>query len=175
MASGAALEEHARRHLASVLNKIPMFQDVTLAQAERLLGISRLRETAAGEVLCAEGSPPSEMYVLLTGELSVVRDGAEVAALKPVVPVGEMGVVTGDARTASIVSKVPSRFLAIRKAEFDLLLRHEMDLGFTIYRSLARTLSDRVASTTAQFEQLQRENSNLKRQLAQRETDTESR
>lgn len=175
MVSGAGMEEHARRHLASLLNKIPMFQDVTLAQAERLLGISRLREAAAGEVLCAEGTPPNEMYVLLSGELSVVRDGAEVAALKPIVPVGEMGVVTGEVRTASIVSKVSSRFLAIRKIEFDSLLRHEMDLGFTIYRSLARTLSERVASTTVHLEHLQRENSNLKRQLAQRETDTESR
>jgi len=162
------MNESAKQQLVAILNKIPMFSKIGFAEAEHVLSICHPREYGAGETLCKEGTPPLEMYILLTGELSVVKEQVEIATLKPVVPVGEMGVVTGEMRTASILTKVPSRLLVIRRVEFDALIRRNIDLGFLIFKNLAKTLSHRLASTSVELEHLRQENVQLKQQLVER-------
>ena len=146
-----------------------MFHDITLTQAERVLNSCKSRSLAAGELLCEEGSSPLEMYILLIGELSVMKNNVEIATIKPVTTVGEMGVVTGETRTASLAAKVPSRLLVIRKIELDSIMRRDIDLGLTIFKNFATTLSKRLAETNTQLDRLRKENEQLKRQIAESE------
>jgi CRP-like cAMP-binding protein len=163
------MNETTKQQLVAILNKIPMFHGIEFNEAEHVLKICHPREYGAGETLCAEGTPPLEMYILLAGEMSVVREHVEITTLKPVVPVGEMGIVTGEVRTASILTKVPSRVFVIRKVELDAMIRHNIDLGFLIFKNLARTLSQRLATASAELEHLRQENAQLKQQLVERE------
>jgi CRP-like cAMP-binding protein len=115
------------------------------------------------------------MYVLLTGALSVMRNKVEIATISPVTTVGEMGVVTGEVRTASLVAKASSRLLVIRKIELDSMMRRDIDLGLTIFKNFATTLSQRLATTNVQLDRLRKENEQLKQQIAEYEKKTRER
>jgi len=62
-----------------------------------------VESTSAGEVLIEEGSPPGRMLVLVSGSLTVERDGVPIARIDtPGAVFGEMSVVLGKPATATL-------------------------------------------------------------------------
>ena len=73
-----------------------------------------------GEVICAEGDPSSDMFIILKGSVRVMRNDAngyprELAVLKAPTMIGQMGLVDGSARSASClaVGKVGSLSISL--------------------------------------------------------------
>ena len=56
-----------------------------------------------------EGDRPGELYILTEGLLKVTFKGKEVNKILPISTVGEMGVFTGEPRSATITSVTPVR------------------------------------------------------------------
>ena len=96
-----------------------------------------LRRYRAGELVIREGAKAREAYVVRAGKLLVVRrDGHRERSVSVVLPggiVGEMGLLSGRPRTATVKAVVDSELFTIDDREFDLLLhshpkfRHEME------------------------------------------------
>ena len=62
-----------------------------------------VESTSAGEMLIEEGSPPGRMLVLVSGSLTVERDGVPIARIDtPGAVFGEMSVVLGKPATATL-------------------------------------------------------------------------
>ena len=76
------------------------------------------------------------MYLLLSGRLSVKTRKVDLGEIRPVGVVGEMGVVTGQPRCATIVASEDSQLLAIRKTTLDMLLKKDADIGMQVYKNL---------------------------------------
>lgn len=74
-----------------------------------------------GEVLFSEGDEAKTMYAVVSGELSVHVKGTEVETVGEGGIVGEMGLVNGQPRTATVVAKTASSVVAVDEQEF---LRH---------------------------------------------------
>ncbi|MEC7984674.1 MAG: cyclic nucleotide-binding domain-containing protein [Myxococcota bacterium] len=73
-----------------------------------------------GEVICAEGDPSSDMFIILKGSVRVMRNDTEgrpreLAVLKAPTMIGQMGLVDGSARSASClaVGKVGSLSISL--------------------------------------------------------------
>lgn len=81
-----------------------------------LLSLSHKRHAAAGEVICREGEPGAEFYVISKGEVRVCVDGLdgekEVARLGHGQFFGEMAVLNGDKRTATCTAATDSELVA---------------------------------------------------------------
>ena len=96
-----------------------------------------LRRYRAGEVVIREGAKAREAYVVRSGRLLVVRrSGHQDHFVSEVLPgdiVGEMGLLSGLPRTATVKASEDSELFTIDDREFDLLLRshpkfrHEME------------------------------------------------
>jgi CRP/FNR family transcriptional regulator, cyclic AMP receptor protein len=72
-------------------------------------------EFDAGDVIMAEGSPSSSVWVLVSGGLSISKGGAEVTTVtRPGSVIGEISVLLESAPTATVTASVPSR---LREAE----------------------------------------------------------
>lgn len=76
-----------------------------------------------GQELFREGDAGSSLYLIDAGELEVIRGGSRVAILTPGDTVGEMAVVTGAPRTATIRALEPTRLFYIPKPAFDNLVQ----------------------------------------------------
>jgi zinc transporter ZupT len=84
---------------------------------------ARVVKLKAGQELFHEGDAGSSLYLIDEGELEVIRGGVRVAILTPGESVGEMAVVTGAPRTATIRALEDSRLFFIPKPAFDQLVQ----------------------------------------------------
>ncbi len=74
------------------------------------------REFAAGEILCNEGDTPDGLFCLLAGEISVWKEGVEIGSVTNQGEIlGEMSMITGRPRSATIQAKTDSEVLHVRR------------------------------------------------------------
>jgi CRP-like cAMP-binding protein len=93
------------------------------------------------------------MYMLITGRVRVFDprpDGGEkiVADLEPGSVFGEMALVTGRARTASVVAISDVEVLRLDFAALERVRRRFPYTGAKLFRNLAAILADRLRRTT---------------------------
>lgn len=131
--------------LVNVLGKIPVFKGLNPLQVKKVLALCVHKAVEKNENICKVGTPSDEMYVLLTGQLGIyTAEGVRVATTLPVTTVGEMGVLTGEPRSASVVVSSPSNIFTISKVRFDLLLREEHQMRAIIYKNIIDVLAGKL-------------------------------
>ena len=133
--------------LVEVLSKIPLFTGLSLPQVRRILNVCARRTHEPEERLCIGGNPSDEMYIVISGELAIVtEEGVRVATIHPVTTVGEMGVITGQPRSATVEVIKQSVVLVIQKRHFDALMRAEESTKAKIYKNVIEILSEKLVS-----------------------------
>ena len=83
---------------------MPIFDGFTDDEVERIKNAGTFVTLPADWSPIWEKTPADKAYILLSGEVSVRRDGEEIARLGPGEIIGEVGIVNHTLRTASIVS-----------------------------------------------------------------------
>src|SRR5688500_16775410 len=85
-----------------------LFKSLDQDGREKLLDSCDVRRFAAGEVIMKQGEPGEEMYLILTGTVSVETEAAagmvQLAELGRGACVGEVSVLTGCGRTATVTA-----------------------------------------------------------------------
>jgi len=98
-----------------------------------------------GDVVMEQGTEGDELYVLLVGEAKVVTDWRTpeetvIARIEPIDILGEMALLTGQPRSATVVATETSRFLTLtREGLNQVLLEHP-----TVCMSLLRAAYMRI-------------------------------
>jgi len=129
----------------AAIRRIPLFQGLKPDQAVTLLRACDRQSVPARKVLCEFGAPSNEMFIILSGQFSVrTKDGVQVALINPIAPVGEMGMFTGETRSATVTAKEDATMLVLGRAHLDALLRRNPDIELAIARNLIRTLAQRI-------------------------------
>src|SRR5439155_6047752 len=95
-----------------------------------------------GETVVHEGMLGGAFFVIVQGEARVVRRGRSVATLRPGDFFGEVSLLDGGPRTASVIAATPLRAIRIAKPGFDRLLRREPAVAVTMLATLARRLRE---------------------------------
>ena len=130
-----------------VIQKLELFKGLAAEQIQRLLPICRFKDFDTGDEVYAAGSQSREMLILLTGGINVVGNTGELLAeITPGASVGEMGVFTGEPRSADIVAAEKSRGIAITKAELGKLLEVNPELYIRVLKNLVAILSSRLVN-----------------------------
>lgn len=120
----------------------PLDADTTAALADQLERVS----LPAGALLLRQGDPGDAVYFVVSGRLRVftIRDDGHDVRLGEVGPgesVGEMALVSGDRRMASVRAETSCELLRLSKAGYDLLVaRAPQALGM-----FARVMAERLA------------------------------
>jgi CheY-like chemotaxis protein len=158
------------RLLVQVLRKIPLFTGLSPSQVKKILSLCVHRDCEPGAQICRSGSASDEMYVLLSGELAVVtREGLKVAVILPVTTVGEMGVITGHQRSATVEATKPSNVFAIHKAQFDHALRDDLPMQVQVYRNIIDVLAAKLVNDNIRVRDYQLEKSQFEGRIARLE------
>ncbi|MEE3259574.1 MAG: cyclic nucleotide-binding domain-containing protein [Candidatus Latescibacterota bacterium] len=134
------------QRLAKIVEKIHLFRDLEIKEIESLLRICTYRSFEVGEQIYKRNDPSTEMLILLSGRLSVRSEaGDALAHIEPGAPVGEMGVFTGETRSAGIIAMEPSNALTIDKANLYQVLEANKAMHFKVLQNLIHVLSRRLA------------------------------
>lgn len=95
-----------------------------------------------GRVLTKQGDFGREAFVLVEGSVQVEIDGTEVAQLGPGQQFGELALLDGGVRTATVTATSPSTLIVIDQRSFHSLLDEVPGLARRILASLAATIRD---------------------------------
>ena len=148
-----------QQHLMTkILQKIHVFQGLTVEQAALLIQICRSRAFEANTQIYEVGEPSVDMLVLVQGKLRVLtRKGQELAVIEPGSITGEMGVFTGQPRTATIVAGERSMALVIDKSALKNLMDREPLIKSQVLENVVELLADRLATASDEIARLQAE------------------
>jgi CRP-like cAMP-binding protein len=132
---------------AALIAQFPLFQGLTLNGAQMLLDRGEVKEFSAGEMIVEEGDNPTVVLLLLTGamQIFVERRGRDliIGNAEPGTLLGELGVLCGIPRSASVRATAKSAALQWSAAMFRTLLLQNLFLSERIFRESLRTVIEK--------------------------------
>lgn len=132
-------------------DKIDRLEDVGLLagcsrrQLRAIARISEVIEVPAATVLARAGTPGEEFFLILDGSARVEVSARKRSRLAPGQYFGEMSLLDGGPRSASVTAETPLRLLVIKRRDFTTLLKEAPELT----QSLLATLSQRLRQAEA--------------------------
>jgi len=138
--------------LVHFLKNVKLFAELSPDSLVKLGSCLKTAEFPVAEVIVREGAPGVSMYIVKSGIVEVRKKdpvtGIDflVAQLSEGAAVGEMSLLTGKPRTATVTTVAPTTVFTLTRADFrNLLTQHpEISLG------LARILAERLEDATKQ-------------------------
>jgi small-conductance mechanosensitive channel/CRP-like cAMP-binding protein len=122
----------ARAEAAATLRAHPIFGFLSVGQVEALVRKSPVLLFARDERIIEQGAAGESMFLIVRGNVDVQivhnQTTSVVAALGPGDCIGEMSVLTGDARTATVVARSEVEAVEICRASFASLVRENPDV-----------------------------------------------
>lgn len=127
---------------------IPLFASLPSDEAGNLARLLQVVELGPTELLFQEGDAGNSFYIVLDGEMEIVKalgtvDERLLAVRGPGSYVGEMSLLEHDGlRMASVRARSRLRALQMTRQEFDQLLHRQPGVALAMVRELSRRLSD---------------------------------
>jgi CRP-like cAMP-binding protein/Zn-dependent protease len=128
------LQTKWRIEASELIDAIPMFEDIPVEALNDLAGRVRLRSIAVGQPVFRQGDRPDAFYVVRSGLLEVVEEEGESSAERQIRTLargesfGELGLVSGAPRAATIRATEDAQVFEIDKGTFDHLLADMVDV-----------------------------------------------
>jgi CRP-like cAMP-binding protein len=141
-----------------LLARVPLFSELSREELERISRVSVARSFPAGVRVFHEGDHSDACYLVRKGDLRVTRehpDGRAIAlaTLGPGDIFGELAMLDGEARSASVETLSDSELLALPAADVRRLLADHPDISVKLIAALTRRLretNERVARQSFQ-------------------------
>ncbi|MEQ8709191.1 MAG: SulP family inorganic anion transporter [Rhodospirillales bacterium] len=148
-------------HKVLAPEELDLFLALDRPALDLVTGYLHRQSYSAGDRLIVEGDRSDAIYILASGQASVLKtlpDGRAVrlATYLPGVVLGEMGVLGDTARTADIVIDSPAVCYRLTATDFEAICRDNPATALALVRGLSRELSKRLAATSATLRELER-------------------
>ena len=146
------------------LQQIPVLRSLEKEHLQTLLDMSEIREFRPGEQILEEGHYDKWIFYLITGKAKIVKDDKELAIIRRTGDVfGEMGVIDGSARSASVFAVDKTVCLCTDMSQIETLYGDsKFAFRYTVFRGFAQILANRLRMTTEELLNLREELARMK-------------
>lgn len=124
----------------NVLAEVPLLAGLGRRHLRKVAGAGRIARFHDGMAIVRAGEPGDTFYVVIDGEVSVSRRGRKTVTLGFGSFFGELALLLGGKRSATVTTKGPVLCLAITRARFRKLLRDEPTIAIGILEEVAKRL-----------------------------------
>jgi cAMP-binding proteins - catabolite gene activator and regulatory subunit of cAMP-dependent protein kinases len=100
-----------------LIKRIPLFAQCSKAELARVAAIADEVHMPEGKALTREGEPGLEFFVLVDGTVAVQQGERKINELSDGDFFGEVSVIAGTPRTATVTTTAPSRLLVVTDRE----------------------------------------------------------
>ncbi len=142
--------------VSKILQQVPIFKSLSIESIDFIVERLKFKTFEADHTICKIGDPGDEMYIIITGGVDIViysddgKQGQVVASLGSGDYFGEMALLTGETRSASVITTQKSEMFVLHKKDFDVIL----DKYPTISLSLGKIVSQRLRDTLKKATQM---------------------
>jgi phosphoenolpyruvate synthase/pyruvate phosphate dikinase len=123
-----------------VLTAVPLFAGLSDDDVDRIAALCKARRFAPGDVVIREGSGGASFYVIDSGEATVTIRGDEVASLGPGDHFGEIALIDGGQRLATVTATTDLVCHGLTYWEFRPLVQENGALAWKLLQTMARML-----------------------------------
>jgi len=124
-----------------VIGQINFFKDFSTKEVGDVLKAGSWVKAEPGERIITEGDDDLYLYILLKGQVSVLKSGNVLAMLHPGDSFGEIGALARSPRTAHVVAKDQVFCLRFEPAQID---RMDTGLQLKFVKKILYTMADRL-------------------------------
>ena len=107
---------------AELLRSVPLFTGMTDTAIESVGGLAHEVTFASGEELVRQGDEGDSFLVIVEGRAGVVQNGDTLRELGPGDYLGEIALIDGGPRTATVTAIDPVRALIVERSDFRRLI-----------------------------------------------------
>ncbi len=130
-----------------MLGRIPLFANVPARQVRKIASLGSLARYEAKTPIVTAGDPGEAFYVILSGRAKIQRGrGRAVAEIGPGSYFGEMALIDGARRSATIVAETETTCLMLTRKRFAKVLRGEPSVALALLGTLAARVRELEAS-----------------------------
>jgi len=124
------------------LRQCPLFAELSRDELQELAKNTEDLEVDAGKVLCREGEPAQEFFVIIEGEAEATKDGEALRTMGPGDFFGEIGLIEDIPRTATVTAATSVRLFVLTGQSFRSVVEAQPEVENKVLRTLARRLAD---------------------------------
>ena len=139
----------AKEH-AAALKSMALCRALSPAELDAIAAIVEMREVAAGKELFREGAPGDGLFLVVEGEIDIVKRGPRgersLARLGPGGVLGEMSLITNEPRAATGRAVVDSRVLHVPVDRFRKRLEGGSTAALRMVAAIAEVLARRLGT-----------------------------
>lgn len=143
-----------------ILEKTRLFAGFSREVLEEIAKISLYLTVLKDKVIFKEGSEADGLYVIITGEVSLIstedNEEHEVNVLKKFESIGEMTLISKSVHSVRAIAKEESLIMLIRRSDFEKRLIHDPALAKIIYKNIALVTAERLKVASSELIQLKR-------------------
>jgi CRP/FNR family cyclic AMP-dependent transcriptional regulator len=130
------------RRDVDMLGGVPLFAGLSRRDLRRLAEHADAVSFRPREAIVQAGRPGGTFYVMLEGEAKVVRNDRTIGSMTPGDFFGEISLLDGGPRTASVVADTPVTAIRIFKRSFDRVIAEEPSVAAKILAVVAKRLRE---------------------------------
>ncbi|WP_008313818.1 cyclic nucleotide-binding domain-containing protein [Leptolyngbya sp. PCC 6406] len=144
-ASRRFLYQNRQEETSEVLNRlthVEMLHNLSPSEVQAIIPLLKPLNVEPGTLLCQEGAPGDAMFVIVDGEAEIYKGEQFMALLGAGEMFGEMALLTGEERSATVIARTPMALYELDKMDFDAMLTRSPHLASGLSRILARRLRE---------------------------------
>jgi CRP/FNR family transcriptional regulator, cyclic AMP receptor protein len=126
--------------LRKFMRDVPLFAGLLPSELDRIALVMNPTQVAAGDVVCTEGEPGHELYLIADGEAAVERGGHTIAKLHTGDYFGELALLDRGPRSATVRALSDTRLYVLREPSFVAVLNEVPALAQKLLAALATRL-----------------------------------
>ena len=125
-------------------------------QKTQVAALCNLQEFEAGTILVQEGTVGDAMYLVASGTLEILMNGQFIAYKKPGDFFGEVGLIKGEKRTATVVAKDKVVLLSLQRSDLITAFKEDLELEKNFYRGMLDLVFERLILQGREIAQMKR-------------------
>jgi CRP/FNR family cyclic AMP-dependent transcriptional regulator len=125
-----------------LIKRVPLFEDCSKSELRQIAETADEIDVPAGTTLTKEGASGKEFVVIVEGAAVVRRRGRKINTLGSGDFLGEIALVAGTPRTATVETTEPTRALVLTASAFRSLMRRVPTIQLKVLAALARRIPD---------------------------------
>jgi len=144
--SGALTPGPPPRDPVSAIQRVELFAGMNRRQSEQIARLLKERRFAKGETVIMEGSGGAAFFIIDSGQATVSSKGTELATLGPGEYFGEVALIDGGPRSATVTAATDLVCYGLTFWEFRPLVESNGTMGWKLLQALARQLRAAVSA-----------------------------
>jgi CRP/FNR family transcriptional regulator, cyclic AMP receptor protein len=128
--------------MAESLREIPLFADLSNRDVKRLVESMHEQSFRAGDAVVAEGDGGVGFFVILEGRARISQGGEDRGTLVAGDYFGEMALIDGDDRSATVIAKEDLRCAAMTMWHFRPFVKDHPDVAWGLLTALVKRIRE---------------------------------